>query len=658
MPSPAQTANAALSVVTGLVKLAGRIDKIMAEQASLRSDLALLQPAKFLPPLAVEMKRALARLVRESGGESPDPLDPNRATLEALLAQADPPEDQLLKWMLEYLPEEVKFTIDDPHGTLAAKLRKRREVWDLDDDDILRAASFLEAGQDHRQQSLPWQLGTTVVNVAAEIAIDSQSALIRDDQARPIVVAVLERFADPDFTQVASARALLRHVLRATLNAALDNADVLAADKVWLDAILQALADAREASQQGDDYVVGLVTGHGYNLLVAEFLEEGAARLSGDTAGEFHKMAAHVLTEAAGIVAETPDFERFFQDHWSDLMRAALQSLHHHGASLLKNESPLLRDTLLAVIRTLAESSDRDLLSSDTLIGAVDAAIEVVAADPKLLDDVDQPWLRDLLSSVAGVVSDQGIRDAFSRQGLESLMREALSVAATHPELLIQKPGLIKEIVGGVLGQLTKAPNLRFETLATTGVRAILEEMADNPDLIDSRYGQLVADLAGFLAEGARDGTLSLPQAQDLLVMVVEVIARNPTFFIETEEGGIARAVVTVVLETVKERGLSRSAVTEIVYGVLELIAVRGAGLLGDERVDDLTGRVKVALGVALDKAEQELGRRLDMVSLAPVVIGVAGAWARGDVPTLDPDDPRFAEVFATVAEEVLSRAA
>ena len=41
MPIPATTANAALSIVSGLVRLTGRVDRIMAEQTALREDLAL-----------------------------------------------------------------------------------------------------------------------------------------------------------------------------------------------------------------------------------------------------------------------------------------------------------------------------------------------------------------------------------------------------------------------------------------------------------------------------------------------------------------------------------------------------------------------------------------------------------------------------------------
>ena len=35
MPIPATTANAALSIVSGLVRLTGRVDRIMAEQTAL-----------------------------------------------------------------------------------------------------------------------------------------------------------------------------------------------------------------------------------------------------------------------------------------------------------------------------------------------------------------------------------------------------------------------------------------------------------------------------------------------------------------------------------------------------------------------------------------------------------------------------------------------
>ena len=100
------------------------------------------------------------------------------------------------------------------------------------------------------------------------------------------------------------------------------------------------------------------------------------------------------------------------------------------------------------------------------------------------------------------------------------------------------------------------------------------------------------------------------------------------------------------------------SAVTEIVRGVLDLLAGRGGGLMGDDGVDGLEARLEVVLAAALKRAAAELGRRLDLPSLPAAVIGLAEAWARGEVPTLDPNEPVFIELFGDIAERALERAA
>src|SRR5690606_3540778 len=89
---PTSTANAALSLVSTLVRLTGRIDRIMAEQAALREDLAFAGKVVTLPPPAVQMVRDLKRFLEATAPQAPDPLHGRRSELEALLEQRAPGE--------------------------------------------------------------------------------------------------------------------------------------------------------------------------------------------------------------------------------------------------------------------------------------------------------------------------------------------------------------------------------------------------------------------------------------------------------------------------------------------------------------------------------------------------------------------------------------
>ena len=128
-------------------------------------------------------------------------------------------------------------------------------------------------------------------------------------------------------------------------------------------------------------------------------MQEGAGFLSDTDAGDFELVAADMLTKAGELVQQNRDFEGFFQEHWGDLLRAGLSSVHANGNAILDDTSPLLRETLLASINVLATTDDRNFLSSGTLIATVEAAVGAVTLKPELLDGVNEAWLRQLLES-------------------------------------------------------------------------------------------------------------------------------------------------------------------------------------------------------------------------------------------------------------------
>src|SRR5690606_32054631 len=128
--------------------------------------------------------------------QAPDPLHGRRSELEALLEQRAPGEDELVAWMEELLPEKLVFTVESPADDFAAKLAAKRAAWNLNDDDVRRLVYYLAPGEDVRQAKLPWQLAMSVVDALTEAAVANQSLLLREDRARPLILAVLERFAD------------------------------------------------------------------------------------------------------------------------------------------------------------------------------------------------------------------------------------------------------------------------------------------------------------------------------------------------------------------------------------------------------------------------------------------------------------------------------
>jgi len=579
MPIPTNTAITAISIVSGLVRLAGRIDNIVSEQAALRQELALPGKVVISPPLAGSMKRDLQGFLEASVNEEPDPLSGRRQQLAALLAQSNPAEDVLLLWLTELLPDKVVYQVDDPSGEFAKKLREKRGAWDLDDEEILRLAYYLGAGKDLRAANLPWQLATAVVSVVTEVAVQNQALIFRDDRARPILVAVLSRFSEPDLAKVGSHRALLRFVLKATLNGVLDHPDQLGGDKAWVEGILAALAKVRANTDDGDDFVVGLVHGRGYPLLIGGLLEEGASHLASSDAGQFEAVAAEVLLEASKLVRQKPQFEGFFQDHWGDLLRAGLAAVHSNGNVILAQQSPLLREALLAAIKALAETDGRHLLSSGTLTILVEAAVGAIAVRPELLDDrVHEGWLRELMTSAAGVLAGQGVQSTFSPSGLETLLQTFARTIAEQPELIVENPGLAREVIGPILRALAASGQPRLDVIASAGANAVLSAIAADPALADTHYPSLVAEVARALAGPLQDMRLTRAEVANLLQDTAATIAADP-MLIGIEPVQLPAIIVAEVLRSIGEDRLSRPLSTRspesVVAAALQLLAAR-----------------------------------------------------------------------------------
>ena len=649
MPIPATTANAALSIVSGLVRLTGRVDRIMAEQTALREDLALPGKVLLKPPRAVHMVRDLKAFLDETAAQDPDPMNGRRADLAALLGDPRPEEKKLVEFMEELLPDKLKFEIDDPAGDFASKLAAKRAAWDLDDEEILQAAYYLQPGQDLREAKLPWQLAMSVVDVLAEVALANQGLIFRDDRARPILVAVLQRFSAADLGQVGSHRVFLRIVLKATVNGALDSADALDSDKAWVNGVLSALATAREKSPAGDDFIVGLVQGRGYPLLLGSLLQEGAGFLSDTDAGDFELVAADMLTKAGELVQQNRDFEGFFQDHWGDLLRAGLSSVHANGNAILDDTSPLLRETLLASINVLATTDDRNFLSSGTLIATVEAAIGAVTLKPELLDGVNEAWLRQLLESTAGVIADNGIRQTFNSAGVHTLMQSVFVDFAEQPELLIDHPGLARDVVGSILGALAAADAPRLETVASAGVQAVLSALANNPDLVDTRYPAIVAEVAGSLAVSLEDLRLTRSEAGDILVNVATSVAADPALVGFDQDKLAAKVLAAVFEELAKHRQnlLTSTAIREIAGATLEVLSA-DPGLLADK--PDL---VRAAVAPMLKELSEVISKKAQQSST--VFSGIATTGVQGVLSAIADDpallDSRYPQAVSKVAQ-------
>jgi F0F1-type ATP synthase membrane subunit c/vacuolar-type H+-ATPase subunit K len=498
-----------------------------------------------------------------------------------------------------------------------------------------------------------------VADVLAEFAAENTALIVRDEGARQFVGSVLERFAQPQLENYTAWSPLLRHTLGATVDGLLAHRDALASAKPWLDAVLDALAIARDETEKGQDFVTGLVRGKGYRTLLARGLLVAGERLAPDDAKPYQRIAADVLRAAAPHVAQgSQSFATFFQDNWGDLLRAGLASVERYGPALLEGEKPIVREATLALVSELARTPNASLFSGETLFGLANAVIGTVATRPELVNaGIREAWVKDLVGALVQTAGDAGLQQSLTREGLRDAFRTAAVVLGRHPELLSQRPGERVAMIGAVLKSVSTAGTVDARTLATGALTAVLERIGEQPQLLDTRYAEVLSGLAGEMAKRVGAGTLGSVQATDVVDAAAAALLRNPDLFTKFE-GNLATAVASGVLrgsQATPLRLLGGKVLVDTIGETLRVIALRGRDLAETTNEQALVTKVSDTIAAGLARADLELGRRLDVTSLPVVLAGLVGAVAQGEIATIDADDPKLQEVFVVLAEAAIA---
>jgi hypothetical protein len=231
-------------------------------------------------------------------------------------------------------------------------------------------------------------------------------------------------------------------------------------------------------------------------------------------------------------------------------------------------------------------------------------------------------------------------------------------LVAAEPGLFEGREGLAAEAARAFLDQLTQqlgqtAPDLRFSTLATAGLVGLLEAAASHPGLIVStRYADAVGRVAGQLALALADGRVTRDEAVELVQLIAGIVARNLEVLV-AQHPLLAAELVRVSLDTLVDNAVRGDALTELLDGVLAVLAARVNVLLGTDTVGRLIERVNAVLTAGLERIRGELGHTLEAESIAPLLIGLVQVWADDGLSTLDIDDLRFRDVFDELLDAI-----
>jgi hypothetical protein len=647
-----EAAGLVIKVAKGLFKITGRVDQVLAEKEGVEGPLALPVPTLELLPAKAKMRRELRKLLQETRDEDPDPLGSDRDDIQDAVGNDS---SRFLEFTQRYLPEQAIAREIDPNKEFMKVLRETHPGL-ATDPDFCVAAFYIGAGRDFRHKNHTWRLALTVVDVVAEFGADNVDLFTRDKQIQSILGGVLKRFGEADLESIDPTRDLLHAALSATLNGMLDAREFFETSNQWVEALFDALIDARLAVPEAerDNYVLGLLQGRGYPVLVSSILEATAGRLNDDDIEDFRDVAANFLKDVAGIVKQKPRFENFFEDHWGDLLRAGLRSIEKYGPILLKGESPLLNIVLVAVANELSRHPNSVLLSSDAIYGIVDAAASAVAANPELVEDtIYEAWLAALVSSVTSTVAKTGIRATFTKNGVEVLVKDTLSTFAKHPELIIDRPGLARELLHDVLNSLSKAEVLAAEALASAAISGALSALSGHPELIKLKYAGFVASLAGKVGSLVKERQLTKVQGTEVLKCVTEALTENPALFLDIEKrlAGWALDAVVKVAHQSNRFLLDGARLAGVLRGVIDALSKSGKAALKNHKVGVLAVQLEEVLMAGLKRAEKELGNLIGLSSLPDLLHNLVLAWARGEIATIDPENDNFRRLFAELSK-------
>ncbi len=651
-----EAAGLAIMIAKGLIKLTNRVDLVLAEKVAVESRLPTIQPTMILNPPPEVTVPALQELIDDTPTGANDPIADDREEIGIALADAGggaQNSDILLAFMRKHLPEQALGSTLDLNGDVLAAIAERRPDWDMNDADVRIAAFAIGPGKDSRQKGYTWRLALTVVDVLAEFGAENSVLFTRDEKTQGIIKSILQRFADADLQTTDSGSDLLRSVLSATLNGALDARQFYDINEEWLDALLNALQAGRKAAKDSDEFLLGLLHGRGYPMLVGTLLEEAATRLADEDAKVFENIAADVLKVAGDHFKRRTKFGGYLKEHWGDLLRATLGSLATHGREFMDDESPLVQEVVVKVLDQLAATPNHQFLTGDMLGGIVDAAVGAVASNPDFLAGIDEDWLKALVRSVSTTVAAQGIRDTFSRDGLTQVVTETLGTFAEHPELIIDKPSLGRDLLKGVLTKLSTLDRFNAENLANAAIGGALDMLANNPELAGTKYPTLISTLAGKIGGLVAAKSITGVQGSDLLRAMAESVAENAELFLEGQTQ-LSQLIIDAVMEVSggsNGRLIAGTTLVDVLRQVTESVAISGRAALDNHPLSTLRACLVEVLNAGLTRAQDRLGRELGASAVPQVLGGLVTAWARGDIDQVDPNNQQFQDLFKQLAE-------
>ncbi|MFY9608693.1 MAG: hypothetical protein WAU45_08785 [Blastocatellia bacterium] len=645
MPLPIATP-LAISAIKALLQFRGRVDTIL----SLKEATAEL-PFALPPPPTDDAPHLDAMLSFFQSEKGQLPLNIRGAVADFKAVLADPhaqevqgPRKRLFQ--LYYEAADVRPTSLGPDSRQAVAGPSTE----------MRIAYYIVESERLSRNPALTRILLASADTLLEFAGENANLFISNPKTQAFMGTLIEEFAGKRDFDDEGAEAIFKSLLGSTIVAVAQNQGKLA-DQPALKPLFAAIGDLRD--QLGDDFVARIISLDGFESLIGAYATHVAEDPSFITRNELaQKVLAATLKEVGLNLRQlTDDPKALF-----GVLEVGLTTAAANVSGILERklgDKPLLAAVLTSLAKEIAASGQRHQVFAGIAHGQLvpalyKATLQAIAANPDKLfgPGKTDSFVAQLVSGVAGALSQQELAQVFTTETLQLLASKSLEVLSVHPELIARNNAFATRLVGAVLkaGAIAFADGLSTDDLLAV-IEAAIKTASENVGLInmDDRLAAVLGAIGQSLAEANLRVVLTPDGRKDVLLAALQAIATNPTVWDRLQKKNLVQPIVQNVLAglaTDPSHLLSGPVLVYSIRSVLVVLALRGQQLIDGKVTADT---IKQLMTRALDQANQEIGKSIDGENLPDYLRRIVSSYLKAPFPLTGGGADVFAELSAGV---------
>jgi hypothetical protein len=615
----------ALSAIQALIKFRGRLDTILSLNETTKGLPFALPPAPqfdapHIDPMVEFFQGDVGKnilvirgLLKEWRTVQPNPRSPEVQAERAVLLAA------------YYEAKDIQPQRLGPGGELGPDPRlgsdpaQNRLIVSRGPSQEMRLAYYVV--ESHRLSRNP--AVTRVLLAAAdtllEFGAENASMFVSDPRTRGLVETLLREFAVERDWDDASGEVIFKTLLGAAAVAALENRGSLP-DQPILQALFDALGDVQQ--EMGADFVANLITKDGFRKLVGRFLIQAA-----DQPGLLpdKPVLKESLVAMLRVTGENLDGILGDPKALAGVLEAGIAAAAGAAVTIIDEklgDEPLLAVVLQSVATEFKTAGDdrvlfRKIGNGELFTALYQASLRSVASNSDALASQAKlnKHVATLISAFADELSKKKLIDALSADTVRSIAVRALEVVGRDPTFLGIHGEFAAKIVGAVL---TATADALKDGLTTDDLMAIAEETlrvaSTNLNLVemDDHLRVVLEALGATLADKGLSSLTTGRGRKELFFSGLEAISTNPRVWQGFAEKDLVEPLVTGLIRSFAINPGNLLAGTALVPAFQQVL--KAAASRGQSLLDGNTTpeALETLLEAALKAANKEIGASID----------------------------------------------